>query len=198
MKNSRSDILLAALQMFATHGFDAVSLEQITDNLGMVKSSIYKHFKNKQDIFDSITDYMATRDAEFTARFAMPDAASGGAATLVAFSEFSHAMFDFWTRDKFAVAFRQMMTIQQYKSPRMRRIYHQYFGTGPVEYTAGIFTEMFGDAGIAWGRAAAFFGILRMGYDLYDNAKSKSIVASQIHTQIDNFIQGVQNEIHKK
>ncbi|HBP26701.1 MAG TPA: TetR/AcrR family transcriptional regulator, partial [Alphaproteobacteria bacterium] len=34
MKNSRSDILLAALQMFATHGFDAVSLEQITDNLG--------------------------------------------------------------------------------------------------------------------------------------------------------------------
>lgn len=196
MKNSRSDILLAALQMFATHGFDAVSLEQITDNLGMVKSSIYKHFKNKQDIFDSIIDYMATRDAEFTARFAMPDAASGGVATLVAVSEFSHAMFDFWTRDKFAVAFRHMMTVEQYKSPRMRRIYHQYFGAGPVEYTAGIFAATMGNADAAWGRAAAFFGIMRVGYDLYDNAKGKTAVAAQIHTQIDNFIQGVQNEIH--
>ena len=196
MKNSRSDILLAALQMFATHGFDAVSLEQITDNLGMVKSSIYKHFKNKQDIFDSIIDYMATRDAEFTARFAMPDTASGGVATLAAVSEFSHAMFDFWTRDKFAVAFRHMMTVEQYKSPRMRRIYHQYFGAGPVEYMAGIFTAVMGDADAAWGRAAAFFGIMRMGYDLYDDANGKSAVAAQIHTQIDNFIQGVQNEIH--
>lgn len=196
MKSSRSDILLAALQMFATHGFDAVSLEQITDNLGMVKSSIYKHFKNKQDIFDSIIEYMATRDAEFTARFAMPDAASGGAATLVAVSEFSHAMFDFWTRDKFAVAFRHMMTVEQYKSPRMRRIYHQYFGAGPVEYTAGIFATTMGNADVAWGRAAAFFGIMRVGYDLYDNAKGKTAVAAQIHTQIDNFIQGVQNEIH--
>ncbi len=196
MKNSRSDILLAALQMFATHGFDAVSLEQITDNLGMVKSSIYKHFKNKQDIFDSIIDYMATRDAEFTARFAMPDTASGGAATFAAVSEFSHAMFDFWTRDKFAVAFRHMMTVEQYKSPRMRRIYHQYFGAGPVEYMAGIFAAAMGYADAAWGRAAAFFGIMRMGYDLYDNANGKSAVAAQIHTQIDNFIQGVQNEIH--
>lgn len=197
MKNSRDDILLTALQMFATYGFDSVSLEQITDKLGMVKSSIYKHFKNKQDMFDCVIKYMEMRDAAFTARFAMPSAPMGGAASLNSVCEFAHAMFDFWTRDKMAVAFRHMLTIEQYKSLRMRRMYHQYFGAGPVEYIAGIFGVALDNACMD-ARAIAFFGIMRMGYDLYDNAKDKSKIASHIHNLIDEFIKEVKNEIHQK
>lgn len=198
MKNSREDILLVALQMFATYGFDATRLDQITDKLGMVKSSVYKHFKNKQDIFDSAIKYMEMRDAEFTARFAMPGDTAGGMADVHAVADFSHAMFDFWTADKFAVAFRHMLTIEQYKSVRMRRMYHQYFGAGPVEYMSGIFVQIIGDVDMAWRCAVTFYGILRMGYELYDNARNKSEIAVQIHTEIDEFIKEMQNEISKK
>lgn len=49
-------ILDAALDLFSKNGFEATSTGQIADAVGIRKSSLYNHFKNKQDILDTLID----------------------------------------------------------------------------------------------------------------------------------------------
>ncbi len=45
------DIKKAALQLFAFRGYDATSMQDIADAVGIKKATIYSHFKSKSDIF---------------------------------------------------------------------------------------------------------------------------------------------------
>ena len=51
---TREKILSEALNLFSIKGYDPVSIRDIAAAVGIKESSIYNHFKNKQDIFDSI------------------------------------------------------------------------------------------------------------------------------------------------
>ena len=54
MSGTKERILLAALELFARDGYEAVSVSDIAGALGMTKAALYKHYRNKRDIFDSI------------------------------------------------------------------------------------------------------------------------------------------------
>ena len=41
----------AALELFATQGYEGTSLSQIADKVGIKKQSIYSHFKNKDELY---------------------------------------------------------------------------------------------------------------------------------------------------
>ena len=56
--------MTTALQLFAGNGYEAVSVSEIAGALGMTKGALYKHYKNKRDIFDHILIRMEQRDAE--------------------------------------------------------------------------------------------------------------------------------------
>jgi len=64
MKNTKEKILVAALQLFSVNGYEAVSVSQIAGELGMTKGALYKHYKNKRDIFNCIFEYVCQLDAE--------------------------------------------------------------------------------------------------------------------------------------
>lgn len=61
MNGTKENILLTALELFSRSGYEAVSVSDIAGRLGMTKSALYKHYKNKRDIFDSITARMEQR-----------------------------------------------------------------------------------------------------------------------------------------
>ena len=46
MINTKEKILIAALHLFSQNGYEAVSVSQIAGELAMVKSALYKHYKN--------------------------------------------------------------------------------------------------------------------------------------------------------
>ena len=69
MADTKEKILLAALRLFAREGYEAVSVSDIAGELGMTKGALYKHYKNKRDIFDSIVARMFQVDAERPVRF---------------------------------------------------------------------------------------------------------------------------------
>jgi len=50
----RKEILSRAQMLFARYGFDKTTLSEITSGKGRCKSSIYYHFKNKEDIFKGV------------------------------------------------------------------------------------------------------------------------------------------------
>ncbi|MBU2701281.1 AcrR family transcriptional regulator [Sporomusaceae bacterium BoRhaA] len=63
MADTKENILQAALRLFAKDGYEAVSVSTIAGELGMTKGALYKHYKNKRDIFDCIVERMYQIDA---------------------------------------------------------------------------------------------------------------------------------------
>ena len=53
-KNTRQQVLDVALRQFSKYGFLAVSIRDICKEVGIKESTVYYHFKNKQDILDSL------------------------------------------------------------------------------------------------------------------------------------------------
>lgn len=52
---SKQKILDEALKLFSQNGFEATSVEQITNAVGIRKASFYSHFKSKQEVLDLLT-----------------------------------------------------------------------------------------------------------------------------------------------
>lgn len=54
----KKDIVVASTKLFATNGFDATSVSDISKAIGLSPSAggIYRHFKSKRAIFDAIFD----------------------------------------------------------------------------------------------------------------------------------------------
>ncbi|MFD2445552.1 TetR/AcrR family transcriptional regulator [Bacillus sp. CGMCC 1.16607] len=54
INNTKNLILHTAIDLFSQRGYRGVSIRQITGQVGIKESSLYKHFKNKEDILDII------------------------------------------------------------------------------------------------------------------------------------------------
>lgn len=52
--NTKQVILAAALDLFSTQGFEATSMQQIAEAVGIRKPSLYSHFAGKQEILDEL------------------------------------------------------------------------------------------------------------------------------------------------
>lgn len=171
MESTKMRILDAAIRFFAADGYEAVSVERIAQAVGIKAPSLYKHYRSKQDIFDSILREMKRRDAENASACNVPEGTLAdmpeayrdtALADLIAFCRH---MFRYWTEDEFAASFRKMLTVEQYRSPEMNALYHQYLGAGPLQYTADLLGSM--------QRALALYGPMHLLYSAYDSAEDK-------------------------
>ena len=52
--NTKQEILEASLDLFSVYGFEATSVSQIADAVGIRKASLYSHFENKQSILNDL------------------------------------------------------------------------------------------------------------------------------------------------
>ena len=52
--NTKQEILEASLELFSVQGFEATSISQIANAVGIRKASLYSHFDSKQAILDAI------------------------------------------------------------------------------------------------------------------------------------------------
>lgn len=52
--NTKQEILEASLDLFSVQGFEATSISQIADAVGIRKASLYSHFEGKQAILDAL------------------------------------------------------------------------------------------------------------------------------------------------
>lgn len=59
-KNKRLFILEKAIELFSTHGFEAVSIQDITDYCGISKGAFYLSFKSKDELMIAILEHLLT------------------------------------------------------------------------------------------------------------------------------------------
>lgn len=148
MGDTKEKILMTALQLFARDGYEAVSVRNIAEELGMTKGALYRHYKNKRDIFDSIVDRMIQIDAQRAKDYRMPveqyDVMSDSYenTSLEDIQKFTIGQLKFWTEDDFAVSFRRMLTLEQYRNAEMAELYSQCIIAGPVAYMENLFREL--------------------------------------------------------
>ena len=69
-KDTKETILAAALEMFSRNGYAGTNIRELTASLGLVKSSMYKHFKSKEEIWNTLLDKMI---AYYGERFGSPE-----------------------------------------------------------------------------------------------------------------------------
>lgn len=61
MTDTKTRILEAALNLFSEQGYEAVSVDRIAKAVSIKAPSLYKHYKSKKDIFDSLIAEMRRR-----------------------------------------------------------------------------------------------------------------------------------------
>ena len=61
--DTREQIRALALELFAERGYDATSLREIAERLGITKAAVYYHFKTKEEILTSlVSDFFTEVD----------------------------------------------------------------------------------------------------------------------------------------
>ncbi len=182
MADTKHRILEEAVRLFAREGYEAVSLDELAKAVGIKAPSLYKHFRSKRDIFDHILLEMEKRDAESAAECRLPvdtqeDMPEAYENSMVEdLLAFCKRQIRYWTEDGFASSFRKMLTLEQYRSSEMNELYHQYLGTGPLEYTA----ELLGSREAA----LALYGPMYLLYSVYDVAEDGDAVLAQFEAHL--------------
>ena len=148
MADTKENILHTALRLFARDGYEAASVSDIAGELGITKGALYKHYKNKQDIFNSIVERMYQIDAERAKKFEVPEETFDRSpeayrnTDMDKITAFIEAQFHFLTEDEFARNFRKMLILEQYRNPEIAELYQKCLVSGPVSYIEDLFSEM--------------------------------------------------------
>ncbi|MGM9652857.1 MAG: TetR/AcrR family transcriptional regulator [Eubacteriales bacterium] len=199
MDDTKERILLTALHLFAQDGYEAVPVSRIAGELGMTKGALYKHYKNKRDIFDSIVARMIQIDAQRSREYEVPqnkleeEPQAYEHVSMESIRKFTAAQFSFWSEDAFASDFRKMLTLEQYRSAEMAELYRSCITSGPVAYMEDIFRNMIkkGILREADPRqlAVEFYAPLYLLVSISDGAADKKEAVGLLEHHIERFMQ---------
>ena len=195
-KDTKERILEAALSLFAQNGYLGTSMSDIAAQLEITKAALYKHYAGgKQEILDSITERMNRMDFERAEEYDMPQSEPDGFAEaymrtpLEKIRAYSMVQFDHWTKETFSANFRKMLTLEQYRDPKLARLYRDYLAEGPTEYMAAIFRTRTDTDEEAMQLALEFYGPMFLLYSVYDGTEDKASVSPMLASHIDRFIE---------
>lgn len=199
MAETKENILHTALRLFARNGYEAASVSDIAGELGITKGALYRHYKNKRDIFDSIVERMYQIDAERAKKFEVPEETFDRSPSAYRSTDmdkvtaFIEAQFHFLTEDEFACNFRKMLVLEQYRNPEISELYQKCLVSGPVSYMEDLFREMM-ERGI-WDKsnpkqlALEFYAPFYLLLSISDRAPDNKESAKLLKTHIERFIE---------
>ena len=201
--NTKERILETALELFAQSGYLGTSMSDIAGELKITKGALYKHYTSKQEILSSIVERMNKMDYERAEEYEMPEAEPDGFAEaylhtpIEKIRAYAMAQFDHWTKEHFPSNFRKMLTLEQYRDPKLAKLYHDYLATGPTEYMAAIFRKLTDSDDAAMQLALEFYGPMFLLYSVYDGATDKESIAPRLRAHIDRFIEKIESDYRK-
>jgi len=138
-KDTKERILAAALELFSQNGYAGTNIRELTASLGLVKSSMYKHFASKEEIWNSLLDeWIAYYDARFGSAEHLPPVPD----SLEGLVAMTMRMVDFTVHDENIVKTRKVLTIEQFRDDRARELATKHFLTGLTEMFTHIFAAM--------------------------------------------------------
>ncbi len=138
-KGTKEKILDEALRQFSQKGYDGTNIRELTASLGLVKSSMYKHFGSKEDIWNALLDEMI---AYYNEHFGSAENLPPVPDSLDGLVSMTMQMVNFTIHDERVVMTRKLLTIEQFRDERARKLATKHFLTGLTEMFTHIFEGM--------------------------------------------------------
>ena len=138
--NTKERILETALLMFSDHGYDPVSIRDICGTVGIKESSVYYHFKNKQDILDSLFIRFEEHVNSLLAVLRSPDAWNSGQSP--SFEWIDTYFFDRYLLDPFCNRMMRLMLIEQLHNREIRQKYNRWLFEEPYRIEMSVFETL--------------------------------------------------------
>lgn len=144
-KGTKKIILDEALSLFAINGYEGVTVADIANAVGIKAPSLYRHYKSKQDIFDAILTEMEERYKKQVTTMQMNGMdADKDIGLFMNISEeqlidMGKGLFLYFLHDDYALKFRRMLTIEQYRNQKLSALYAKQYVDDPLSYQGMLF-----------------------------------------------------------
>lgn len=197
-RNTKEIILLKALNLFADKGYNGVTVRDIAREVGIMQSSLYKHYKSKQEIFDTLIQKMQAKSKQASLTFDLPEGTLEELAKEYAnrgndgLKKIVISIFHYYLKDPYASQFRKMLSIERYKNKEVENIYREVYIDTPIFYQTKLFAEMIQQGFMRKTNpeimALQFFAPIFVLLDKYDCISEKESEAIEIlNKHIDQF-----------
>lgn len=136
---TKEKILDAALVSFAENGYKGTNLRDLAAGMGLSKSSLYKHYKSKEEIFNAVIDRM---EAYYTARFGSPSQLPPVPKSCDELYDMTMRLLDFTVHDEKIILTRRLLLTEQFRNESARQLAAFHFLTGTTDIYRNIFEKM--------------------------------------------------------
>ena len=141
--NTKQEILEASLDLFSVKGFEATSISQIANAVGIRKASLYSHFENKQAILDALVKDVLDQYAERSI-FAKADwdeydgAEDKSALTPDAAAQMILGQIRYILHDPHISKARKMLAMEQFRNAELAKLQTKQNYTDVMRYFTGL------------------------------------------------------------
>lgn len=147
---TKERIVDEALTLFAAKGFRGTTVKDIADAVGIKDASLYKHFKSKKEILNTIVEEAYVHMGNMSDSLGIP---SGGG-SLEDAAEFFRGInretiitlgkevFKFYLTDDYMSRFWKLANLEQYNNRDFYELYRRLFTEEGIEYQKNLFAEM--------------------------------------------------------
>ena len=143
---TRDKIMDVALNMFSERGYEAVSIRDICGEVGIKESTLYYHFKNKNDILDSLIERFRSHIDGLLSHVdditAMPPQKKGKKGDDISLQMVDSYMIDSYLFDPFCNLMLRLMMIEQFHNEELRALYEKTLFTDPYEIQMNVFKKL--------------------------------------------------------
>jgi len=144
-RDTKQIILDEALELFSTKGYDGVTVADIADAVGIKAASLYKHYKSKQELFDSILVIAAEKYKEMAGQLGIDgnayenDVDTFAIMSLDTLIQAGTTLFLYFLHDNYTKKLRRMFTIEQYRNPSAAKLLTLQYNDSPLQYQSALF-----------------------------------------------------------
>ena len=138
-KDTKEKILTKALELFSRKGYEGTNINELMGSVGLVKSAMYRHFNSKEEIWNALLDRLIVYYEErFGSAENLPPVPESPEELLA----MTMRMVNFTVHDETVVMTRKLLTIEQYRDERARKLATKHFLTGLTEMFSHVFSGM--------------------------------------------------------
>ena len=208
---TKEKILYEALEMFSYKGYDSVSIRDISKAVEIKESSIYYHFKSKQEILETIINETLKRYVNVLNNLKIPSVGIDNVSDFYdkqsedEFLDICCNIFLFYLNDEYISKLRRLLTIEQYNNIKIGQIFVEFFIERVIERQREVLQEFIDSErfidGDAYTMALQFYSpvfLLLYKYDKIENGEEKALKELKLHAKQFNAIYLNKNKAEHK
>lgn len=139
-RSTRKKILDAALDLFSTQGFEATSVSQIADRVGIRKASMYSHFASKQEILESLMQETMKHYERHT--IFLDSSIADQDLNVKSITEIIVGQIRYIIHEPQIVKGRKMLTVEQFRNPILAELQTKQNYTNVMNFFAGLVKKL--------------------------------------------------------